>query len=761
MPTITPQHIELINKLLIQSIFIKYLEERVDSVDGTLFSDKYFKHFGKAEKFSQILKEKIHLYSLFNELNQDFNGNIFVWELNEIENIEKLDLNYLADMLDAESEPDGQFNIWRNYDFRSLPVEVISTLYEEFLIDSKEGDKTYYTPSHLARMLIDEVMPLRDFEKHDPMKFKILDPSCGSGIFLVLAFKRLIQWWKLRQIKLGNNREISLKELKMILHNIYGVDKQSQAIKVSAFSLCLSLCDELNLKQILENLKFDDLTLGNLISSDFFDIELDQFPKVDIVIGNPPFSRGGIDKKQSKWIRPGEKGINIPQQQIALKFLIRTIDYVKKGGLICMILKSSSLLYNIGSFQFRSELFRSYSIPQIFDFTALARNQSLWDSVDVDTLALFLKNEKPDYSKNTLHLVFKRTIPTVRRIYFEFDDLDMHYVNPLEAQNDPKVWKVNLLGGHYLKHLIKRLSKFDSISKVLSEATETSPLHGEDGFSFSTNFEKNTFDTSMGFITSRKANQNRINYGLNISLTVDIETNVVVINNNQRKDDQSNLLLVPKGKQQLLTIQQFIIENKTILQFYLLCTSPKALVNKNSAVIKHDINNLPYFSENPFDRIENILITEVVDFSQYLIRNGENSKMLSRLDGSEQIKNYGHIFSVIINRYLEDLELHIELSEVISIGDMNVAAVFRFETVPNKTCVVFKNVDDIEALEAMLRFPLSEHLRVQRTAIYTPNEQTLVLVKPYIKKYWMAIAAYTDAEKLLHEVIIRDLDDNR
>ena len=106
-------------------------------------------------------------------------------------------------------------SIWRYYDFNLLPIEFISRLYERFVTSVTGKQKStgaYYTPPHLARLLIDELLPFNksiDFEN-----FKILDPSCGSGIFLVLAYKRLITLWMLKKHKQLIEGEEAINDIK-------------------------------------------------------------------------------------------------------------------------------------------------------------------------------------------------------------------------------------------------------------------------------------------------------------------------------------------------------------------------------------------------------------------------------------------------------------------------------------------------------------------------------------------------------------------
>ena len=81
--------------------------------------------------------------------------------------------------------------MWSLYSFRYLPIELISRIYEEFIPDTAG---VVYTPPFLVDLLIDECMPLDNHDKFTNAKFKVIDPSCGSGIFCVAAYQRLIDW---------------------------------------------------------------------------------------------------------------------------------------------------------------------------------------------------------------------------------------------------------------------------------------------------------------------------------------------------------------------------------------------------------------------------------------------------------------------------------------------------------------------------------------------------------------------------------------
>ena len=337
--------IEIINKVIIQSILIKYLEERKDQNGLNLFQDKYFKEYNNASTFVEVLNNNDNFIHLLGKLKKDFNGNVFEWNETEKELLKKIDLTLLSKALNGYTDPNNReqmvLELIRYYEFSYVPVELISRLYEEFLGENKRNKGLYYTPSHLARLLIDESMPLKNYNKVDLSNYKILDPACGSGIFLVFAFKRLVQWWRLQQNSIDNKPKLS--DLKKLLACIYGCDKEKQATTLAAFSLCLALCDELSPLQIITELQFDDLTNSNILHTDFFidelvpslqndvnfEIQKKNYAKLeklkfDLIIGNPPFRRSGDLRGGNNkfWkVKIANKQTNIPSKQIALKFL--------------------------------------------------------------------------------------------------------------------------------------------------------------------------------------------------------------------------------------------------------------------------------------------------------------------------------------------------------------------------------------------------------------------------------------------------------
>lgn len=759
----------IINKLIIQSILIKYLEERVDDVGKRLFSDKYFKKFGNSKSFTDVLRKKGKCVNLFEDLNSDFNGNIFSWSTEEKTAIKQMDLSILANALDADYTVQGQGSFWRYYEFNYVPVELISRLYEEFLGENKQEKGLFYTPSHLAKLLVDEAMPLKNYAKIDLDNYKILDPACGSGIFLVIAYKRLIQWWRLK----NNLKRPELSDLKKILeNNIHGVDMEQPAVRLSAFSLCLALCDELTPKQIIEQLKFEDLTKENIIHSDFFHCTKLGNKKFDLIIGNPPFDTGAIKKYSSSWEYEGEK-IKIPQGQIALKFLCDSLTYLKEKGLLCLIIKSSGLLYNSSSVSYKNRLFSKFNVIQILDFTGLARNKSLWDNgADVGAAAIYLRNEKSDPKKNILHLTFRRTKATKERIVFEIDDYDLHFVNRQVAIENNFIWKNNLLGGGRIKSIIEQY-KTDTFEQFLKESN---CIVGE-GFKVGSKGKLNpSFIYKMKTLPTEAIDEHTID--LNKLQKVDPKIkfekipdksiftapNIVIWENIGQEriplhynttsfSFQHKLIGISNSNEAVLKkIASSFKKFNDFYRFYIFATSGQVLVNLNTAILKSDIMQLPFIKSDKEIKFSNIEINVINDVNKYMqdfMRHGEKSLAVKSIGSSSlnpMLTQYGHEFSHVLNLIYQDKKRRFRLSDVVSLCDNSfIATVFKYD---DKNIDIQFHSDNSELnLKELTDQEISRHLNINRIVKLYSQKDTIVFIKPNQNRYWLSITAYRDADK--------------
>ena len=176
-------------KLLILSLVIKYLEER------KVFEDDFFDHFRKhATKFFEVLADGPALVKMLEQLEERFNGHVFTLTDEEQQALtDSSKLKEFARFVEARQERDGQLTLWQRYSFADLPVELISHIYQLFV---KYTDVAVYTPHFVVRMMLGEVLSWERLDRLEKNDEVILDGACGSGVFLVEAYKRLVLHWR-------------------------------------------------------------------------------------------------------------------------------------------------------------------------------------------------------------------------------------------------------------------------------------------------------------------------------------------------------------------------------------------------------------------------------------------------------------------------------------------------------------------------------------------------------------------------------------
>ncbi|MCX7168777.1 MAG: N-6 DNA methylase, partial [Proteobacteria bacterium] len=217
-------------RLIILSLLIAYLEQR------EVFKDGYLGRFlPSATRFFEVLANGPALVKLLSALEIRFNGNVFTLSDADKERLSSSQqLVRFSKLIEGREEAGGQLTLWELYSFKDLPVELISHIYQLFVTDI---DSSVYTPPFLVRLMLEESLSWERLDRITQGKEVILDPSCGSGIFLVEAYKRLVLHWRSR----NNWQKPDVEVLKQLLQKVHGIDLEEGAVELAAFSLCLAL----------------------------------------------------------------------------------------------------------------------------------------------------------------------------------------------------------------------------------------------------------------------------------------------------------------------------------------------------------------------------------------------------------------------------------------------------------------------------------------------------------------------------------------
>jgi len=327
------------------------------------------------------------------------------------------------------------------YEFSVLPVEILGNVYEQFLgkvirltaghqakieekPEVKKAGGVYYTPAYIVEYIVKNTLG-KQIEGKSPAKlkgFRVLDPACGSGSFLLGAYQYLLDYylgWYTANApekhpkavwKMGEAWRLTTAEKKRILtEHIYGVDIDRQAVEVTKLSLLLkvletendesmgrqlSMFEEAERERALPNLDRNIKCGNSLIGPDYFDGQLlpdadelkrvnpfdwaAEFPEVfsgrnagfDCVIGNPPYGAVFGDKEAAYFRQTYDVFSGV--KDVYTLFIEKSVKLLGQNCPLSFIVPSAWLggpeYKNLREFLLRTQLERFVLLP--FDIFA-------------------------------------------------------------------------------------------------------------------------------------------------------------------------------------------------------------------------------------------------------------------------------------------------------------------------------------------------------------------------------------------------------
>jgi hypothetical protein len=371
---------------------------------------------------------------------------------------------------------------WGDFDFAHVPVGLLSQVYEAFCWEwephSAKETSVHYTPRNIAATLVGEVFD----QLPNASKSLVLDPACGAGLFLVLAFRRLY-----RERWVADGKRPETKDIREILEKqLVGFDCSDSALKLSALSLYLTAI-ELDPKPIPpEKLRFEKLqdsvlfnfrreskdpNEGAVIGSlgPHLDTRFDG--KFDLILSNPPWTSLPKEKvelaaeyttvSQGVIRRKGEDDLatdyHNPDSAPDLPFIWKSTEWCKPNGRIAMALPARLLLKqeDIPS-RARETLFRLLEVTGIINGSNLS-DTNVWPDMQQPFILMFARNQRP------------RENHVVRFITPYYDTalnqrgevrIDSNSAQPVEIEttfNEPWLWKTLAVGSSLDADVVRRV----------------------------------------------------------------------------------------------------------------------------------------------------------------------------------------------------------------------------------------------------------------------------------------------------------------
>lgn len=473
---------QIVHSLLGRAIFIQYLQDRKDGNGHSAFPQDYLGRFHSgAQNFAEVLSTKKATYELFDTLAEKFNGDIFPVTSRERDVVSSEHLSILAQFLRGTIRVSSrQLCFWPLYSFNAIPIEFISNMYEEFFhCEKSEASNdshsargkggTYYTPQRLVEFLLDEMLPWEG----SATALKVLDPSCGSGIFLVEAYRRLISRWQ----QANPDARPRVDELRKIMEeSLFGVDLNPEAIRVAAFSLYLTMCDYLEPRYIWDKVKFPKLRNRNLWAQDFFDFAEsppDRARNADLIIGNPPWE-SSLPESAERFLAKRQRTVG--DKQIAQAFLWAAPELSKQDGQLCLVAPSKGLLFNASgpNKTFREQFLSTFQIDLIVNFSALRR--TLFAKAIGPAAPVVFRPAQPTDKHSIAYCCPKPWNSAEDCWHYAISYTDIQPIPIRVAIDNPHVWKTAMWGGPRDWELITKLSKLCSLGNYAAKMGWT---HGE------------------------------------------------------------------------------------------------------------------------------------------------------------------------------------------------------------------------------------------------------------------------------------------
>ena len=248
----------------------------------------------------------------------------------------------------------SSWDIFENGDIAGYIYQLIMPSIEK----KKRGQ--FFTPDDTVGCLVDSALKgtinLRDM--------RILDPACGSGQFLLSAFRRLLSFYQSQ----GTPDHEAVYHI--VTRNLYGSDTDPVAIMIARYNLSrLSGVPEDRIDHVS---CFDFLTTDTLFES--FSLNMELF---DAIIGNPPWG-SKFDASQKKYFRKIYESAKSGVNSFTL-FMEKSLELLKESGRISFLIPEaylnikahsrSRLLYlnstKINEIQICGEQFRNVYAPSI------------------------------------------------------------------------------------------------------------------------------------------------------------------------------------------------------------------------------------------------------------------------------------------------------------------------------------------------------------------------------------------------------------
>ena len=475
------------HRLLLRTIFIAYLEAK------RILPSSLFEGLG-SDCFEDILADADATHTFFSRMREIFNGDLFPPPPKE-DGLADIEAPLPENQLEIPrcilartnlTTFQRSLNFWR-YDFDVIPIELISSIYEQFIhaADPEKAQKagTHYTPFNLVDLVISWVFNDDLFEAKELARdAKVLDLSCGSGVFLVESLRRLVA----RRIASGEEHTRELVR-ETLFEQIFGVDVEETAVEIAAFSLCLAAFELDPEPNVPQQLRFERQLKGqNLFVADAFEPEA-LFAKTppfrnrefSVIVGNPPWTR----HKGRRSVRPSASASHVaycegrrPKVTLPFRnppdqaFVWRASDFSRPNARLGFILEGKRFFsHHAQSLTAKRELFSAFTPRMLVNLSALHR-EKLFSSAEQPAVAVIFENVPAHKQDSFVYMTVERDLTYREHGVLRVGPENIHHMSVNLVASNENALKVASWGTARDMALINRLRDAPpSLEKYLAD----------------------------------------------------------------------------------------------------------------------------------------------------------------------------------------------------------------------------------------------------------------------------------------------------
>lgn len=231
---------------------------------------------------------------------------------------------------------------------KKITIYDLAFLFEDFFNDEvKSSNGIVFTPKYISEFIIKNALKTMII-KDD---IKILDPACGSGIFLLVALEILASTLK-------------KSKLDIVKENLYGIDIIKENTKRTILLLKLAC-----IKNLEKEIDFEkNIITGDSLKESW--IDLFSIKEFDLIIGNPPYvnphdlAKETVVLLKNNFISTKKGTINI-----FYAFLEKSMEFISDTGKVSYIIPNNFLTITAAK-ELRKYLIKNTYMEYILDFTS-------------------------------------------------------------------------------------------------------------------------------------------------------------------------------------------------------------------------------------------------------------------------------------------------------------------------------------------------------------------------------------------------------